>query len=116
MALKPDDTKHALQIQAGIKGRKRGHEFEYELSNLINSINQPALRVARQDNVIKGMPHLSLVQKALHFLDWTSCTNVEAIALGSLATAEGGKKWLEIHGIKVKACKSDILLTLGTSD
>ncbi len=112
MALRPDDTKHALQIQAGTKGRKRGHEFESELSNLINSITHPTERIEVLENIIKGMPHLALVQKALHFLDWSSCTSVEAIALGSLATAEDGKKWLEVHGVRVKACKSDILLTL----
>lgn len=112
MALRPNDTNHALQIQAGTTGRKRGHEFEYELSSLINSITQPIIRNNILDNVIKGKPHLALIQKALHFLNWSSCTNVEAIALGSLATAEDGKKWLEVQGVKVKACKSDILLTL----
>ncbi|TXK94032.1 hypothetical protein BMR07_15040 [Methylococcaceae bacterium CS1] len=112
MALKPNDTDHALQIQAGTTGRKRGHEFESELSNLINSITQPIIRIDSSESIIKGEPHLSLIQKALYHLNWSSCTNVEAIALGALATAEGGKKWLEVQGVKVKACKSDILLTL----
>jgi hypothetical protein len=35
-----------------------------------------------------------------------------AIALGALATAEEGKKWLEVNGVAVRACKSDVLLTL----
>ncbi len=116
MALRPDDAKHALQIQAGTTGRKRGHEFESELTKLINSITEPTQRIEKLANVIIGMPHLALIQKALYFLGWSSCDKVEAIALGSLATAEDGKKWLEIHGVKVRACKSDILLTLYHGD
>jgi hypothetical protein len=112
VALIPDDNKHALQILAGTRGRKRGHEFEFELANQINSMNSPVLRADTQANVIKGRPDFALVQKALHFLDWSLCTNIEAVPLGSLATAEAGKKWMEVRGIKIKACKSDILLTL----
>lgn len=112
MSLKPNDAKHALQIQAGVDGRKRGHEFESELSDLINSITQPINQIQKSKNVVRGAPHLFLIQKALQLINWTSCTKVEAIALGSLATAEGGKKWLKVHGVTVKACKSDILLTL----
>src|SRR5690606_19676936 len=61
-------------------------------------------------------PEISIVKKALKVLGWENCHIVEAIALGSLATAEEGKKWLEVNGMRVKACKSDILLTIYNND
>ncbi|PCJ59538.1 MAG: hypothetical protein COA73_09000 [Candidatus Hydrogenedentota bacterium] len=112
MALKPTDSQHALQILAGKSGRKRGHKFESELTNLINSRTFPAQANKLNSNVIKGDPAVLLISKALRYLNWEQCDNVTAIALGALATAEEGKKWLKVNGIAVKACKSDILLTL----
>jgi len=41
---------------------------------------------------------------------------MHAVALGAMATAEEGKKWMEVHGIPVKACKSDVLLTVVPED
>lgn len=110
MALDPTDAQHAIQIAAGTTGRKRGHEFEAELAEMVNTDPYSGARSA--DHVFRGLPHTALVSKALSHLGWSQCDRVNAIALGSLATAENGKKWMTVHGIKVKACKSDILLTL----
>ena len=41
MALSPDDEIHALQIQAGILGRKAGHAFEDKITDEINSLIYP---------------------------------------------------------------------------
>lgn len=35
-----------------------------------------------------------------------------AISTGALATSEEGKKWLEVNGVPVKRCKSDLIITL----
>ena len=114
MILDPRDAQHALQIAAGKTGRQRGHEFEAELASMINvgplSIPTP------NEYVFKGLPHTALVNKALAHIGWKKCDSVNAISLGSLATAEAGRKWMIVHGIKVKACKSDILLTLHRGD
>lgn len=115
MALTPIDAQHALQIQAGITGRRKGHEFEFNLSDEINSIEMPYNSSVISENIVYGMPSHSLLDKALGYLGWSSCDSVEAIALGALATAEDGKKWLEINGVTVKACKSDILMILESS-
>ena len=112
MALQPNDAQHALQILAGTIGRKRGHEFEAELAQQINLLPHSIRLSTQSTHVFRGSPHTALVNKALGYLGWNKCDRAEAIALGSLATAEKGKKWLEVHGIKVKACKSDILLTM----
>ena len=109
MALDPTDAQHALQIAAGTTGRKRGHEFETELAEMINT--DPNSGATSAKHVLRGLPHTALVSKALTHLGWNQCDRVNAIALGSV-TAEGGKKWMTVHGIKVKACKSDILLNL----
>lgn len=115
MALDPINLQHGLQILAGTQGRKRGHEFETLLTNLINTYSPP-LNFNLNENVFRGLPHLALIKKGLDCIGWDSFERVEAIALGSLATAEQGKKWLEIHGVKVRACKSDILLSYYASD
>lgn len=116
MALTPNDSRHALQIQAGIAGRIAGHNFETSLAQTINNLPCPILQNPLPDYLINGSPEISIVKKALKVLGWKNCHIVEAIALGSLATAEEGKKWLEVNGMRVKACKSDILLTIYNND
>ncbi len=85
MILDPRDAQHALQIAAGKTGRQRGHEFEAELASMINvgplSIPTP------NEYVFKGLPHTALVNKALAHIGWKKCDSVNAISLGSLATA-----------------------------
>ncbi len=112
MALTPRDSIHALQIQAGTLGRNTGHSFEASLSDLINNLSYPRNASRIDANIISGSPELDIINKALTYLKWPSCDRVEALALGRLATADAGKQWLEVHGVVVKACKSDILLTL----
>lgn len=112
MALTPKDSKHALQIQAGIIGRIEGHKFETNLAQAINNLHLPVSQNPLPENLINGNPEISIIKKSLEVLGWKKCDKVEAIALGILATADGGKQWLEVNGMKVKACKSDILLTL----
>ncbi len=116
MALTPNDSRHALQIQAGVAGRIAGHNFETSLAQTINNLPCPILQNPLPEYLINGNPEISIVKKALKVLGWDNCHIVEAIALGSLATAEEGKKWLEVNGMRVKACKSDILLTLYNND
>jgi len=112
MALTPQNLDHAAQIHAGTKGRKRGHEFEFDLAEQINNIVCPISSKGLCDNVFRGDPASTLVTSAINYLGWSHCDSVEAIALGSLATAEEGKKWLEVNGVQVRACKSDVLLTV----
>lgn len=112
MALKPLDLNHAAQIQAGIKGRNRGHDFEFDLADQINKLQYPICSSNLDSNVFRGDPAATLVFYVTYYVGWDHCERAEAVAIGSLATAEEGKKWLEINGVRVKACKSDVLLTL----
>ena len=112
MALKPLDLNHAAQIQAGTKGRNRGHDFEYKLADQINKIHYPVCASNLDSNVFRGDPATTLLSYVTSYVGWEKCERAETVALGSLATAEEGRRWLEINGVRVKACKSDILLTL----
>jgi len=112
MALKPLHAVHAAQIQAGISGRQRGHAFEFDLAQRINDLTFPRSAHVPKQPVFRGDPASVLLGFAIDHFAWTDCDGVQAIALGALATAEEGKKWLEVNGVSVRACKSDILLIL----
>lgn len=115
MALEPINPIHAAQIQAGIKGRHRGHDFEFDLANDMNSLPFPQVASFPSTPVFRGNPAVTLVGYALTYVGWERCGGAEAIALGALATAEEGKRWLEVNGVTIRACKSDILITLTRS-
>jgi hypothetical protein len=112
MALTPKDSKHALQILAGTTGRKKGHEFEFALAELVNNAGNSIDSSNQITGVFTGNPALGLIKKCLNVCGWDSYDSIEAIPLGALATAEDGKKWLEVNNVKVKASKSDILLNI----
>lgn len=112
MALTPTDPQHALQILAGAEGRRKGHKYELELAQSINKLSIPHKVSKVQETLFRGNVEEKIIDKALELVGWSQCDGIEAIALGALATAEEGKKWMEVNGMKVRACKSDILLNL----
>jgi hypothetical protein len=112
MALTPIDSTHAAQIQAGMTGRRYGHNFEADLANCINNLPFPQKAAMPIQPVFRGEPATVLICFTLTHVGWSHCDRAEAIALGALATAEEGKKWLEVNGVAVRACKSDVLLTV----
>ena len=118
MALTPIGEQHALQIQAGTIGRKTGHAFEDEITLRINSLEKPytvTTEIGDNSHVIKGRPELLLLDYVCTRLGLTTITNVAALSTGALATSEDGKKWLEVNGVKVSKCKSDLILTITTA-
>lgn len=112
MALQAKNPQHALQILAGINGRKRGHEFEFDLAHLVNTTPNNINSSNEVTGVFHGFPEVALIKKALNICNWLDYDAIEAIPIGALATAEEGKKWLKINGITVKSSKSDILLNI----
>ena len=117
MALTPIDEIHALQIQAGTTGRNAGHKFEDAIAAAINTIKFPlVIRRPEGRHVFSGDPAELLLQYVASTLGVTNLASASAIATGALATSEDGKSWLNVNGVAVSRCKSDIILTLRVKD
>lgn len=113
MALKPDNARHAAQIEAGTKGRKRGHSFEAVLADSICKIQMPFSRQAPVEGCLfKGNIGSSLLNFVLNELKIDRLDFAEGISAGALATAEEGAKKLIVNGVEITKCKSDVILTL----
>src|SRR5687767_4878580 len=111
MALKPTDEQHALQIQAGALGRKIGHDFESQLTSKLNSLPMP-YRVnefpEQEKHLFIGKPELSVLHYVCSRKRIARLDKIIAISTGALATSEEGKKWLNVNGLEVSKCKSDV--------
>lgn len=117
MAQKTSNIKLLYQIGAGTSGRKRGHSYESELASKLNSLPMPFKKTHTISRYVeKGQSELILLNKILNYLNWESCSHISAYSTGSLATAEEGLKRIEIDGLSIKGCKSDIIIKLSTVD
>ena len=113
MAQITNDPTLLHQIDAGAKGRKRGHSYENELASKINSTPMPYRKSCCMDKVIyNGSPERILIDKILDYLDWDFCDKIEAYATGKLATSENGDKEIHIEGQSITSAKSDVILVL----
>jgi hypothetical protein len=113
MALTPIDETHALQIQAGTLGRKAGHAFEDSITEKINSFSYPFIFPDwKHQHVSTGDPAFALLRYISLLNNKASIESAVALSTGALATSEEGKKWLEINGVPIKRCKSDLILTI----
>jgi len=113
MALEPIDAAHALQIQAGVIGRKAGHIFEDAIATRINTIAEFQIPVSSaQGHVFSGDPGELLLYYIAARTGFQGHLRASAISTGALATSEDGKQWLNINGSDVSRCKSDLVLTL----
>lgn len=116
MALDPLDPNHALQIQSGILGRRRGHKFEEDLAIHLNELDVPfESSILLEGNVFRGDPASLLLRYVMQRVSIDEISSITAISTGALATSEEGKTWLYINGSDVSRCKSDIVLTLEDS-
>ena len=113
MPLAPSDREHALQIQAGTLGRKSGHAFEDAVADAINRATYPlTFSNATNRHVQIGEPGHLLLRYVATTCRRCTIQHAAAISTGALATSEEGQQWLEVNGVKVKRCKSDIIVTL----
>ena len=115
MALTPTDEQHALQIQAGTLGRKAGHEFEDNLTAKLNSLSMPhqiTVVYNPAEHLFIEEPEQSVLNYICSRKNITNLEKIIALSTGALATSEAGKKWLDINGVKVSKCKSDVIITL----
>jgi hypothetical protein len=116
MALEPIDARHAAQIEAGTKGRRRGHSFEALVAERVNSLPMPFQRGPKPSaSLVTGDVGRVLLNLVLHHLQFGKVVRAAAVSAGALATAEAGTtKELVINGVPVKKCKSDVIIILET--
>ena len=114
MALKAKNEKHANQINAGVKGRLKGHSFENDVAEEINRIqNYSTLKFQNTDNphIFFGNPADILISYVVANRNAT-ISSCKAHWLGGLATANIGEHIVNSRGEIVTGSKSDILLDL----
>lgn len=117
MALKPINNIHALQIQAGTIGRKKGHKFEEDIATEINCFKYPyKLTSLSKGNVFIGSPADLLLAYINKREGFSTVPKATAISTGALATSEMGLNWLSVNGVKINKCKSDLIITIYNED
>ena len=117
VALTPINTAHALQIQAGVLGRKSGHEFEDRIANDTNRMRYPiTFPSVLHEHVVTGDPAYRLLHYIASTFDHHAIQSATALSTGALATSENGTKWLKVNGVLINKCKSDIIITLRFPD
>ena len=113
MALKAVDAVHAAQIQAGVKGRNKGHKFEeiltYEIVNLdMEELNpRDSIPHIQRCNPAKAVVEYMFVKESFEKSDVKSC---KAWWLGALATSGNGDELTGPDGKPITRCKSDVLV------
>lgn len=114
MALEPIDARHAAQIEAGAKGRRSGHSFEALVAERVNKLSMPFERGPKPAaSLARGDVGRVLLNLLLHDLNIPMVIRAAAVSAGALATAEAGtEKEIVINGVRVKRCKSDVIVIL----
>lgn len=113
MALEPTDSDHEAQIEAGIEGRKKGHDFEKALTEDINRII--ASEEYFNDNVshlTEGRPSEELLKYIIADKEIINLEDVEAIWLGGLATMNDSIELDSIDTDSFRGSKSDVVVRL----
>lgn len=118
MTLIPQNKKHHGQIMAGTAGRNRGHNFEKEIADTINSLSLDVISnlppIDLDEIIYKGDPAILLLRYTISEkrIDQKKLIGLTAFWLGGLATSGKGDSLQTISGENVKSSKSDILLRL----
>lgn len=113
MPLEPTSRQHAAQIQAGAVGRQRGHWFERMIAQQINNLKMPFRPLdLGLGCLFRGSPGPLLLSYVIRDLALCELQSARALSAGQLATSEHGAKELEVDGVQVTRCKSDVILLL----
>lgn len=112
MALDPRDESHSGQIEAGISGRKRGHDFEKRLAAEIVGLELPLAGPASSANahLMSDSPAPGLFRYIAETEGWATASVVKSYWLGGLATFGGGDSLVDDDGRRVTGSKSDIVV------
>lgn len=101
------------QINAGIKGRKKGHSYESVIANKLNNAEYPyAPKIKFPKHVVRGNVDDILLSKIANYLNWEKIYSAKTFCTGYLATSEVGTKEITINDHTISSTKSDIILEL----
>jgi hypothetical protein len=117
MPLQARDSIHEEQIKAGTIGRLKGHKFEKQLTEWLNSFScSDDLSQGKRAHIVSGHPAVELMRYICQTEGIAGIKKVKAWWLGGLATAGEGDLvkggWQE----PVRKSKSDILLEITRED
>ena len=114
MALNAKNKNHANQIDAGIKGRIKGHSFENSVTKEINRLQYFSclnFNTTNNPHIFYGNPANILISYICNNRN-TTALSCKAYWLGGLATANVGEHIVNSRGEIVTGSKSDILLEI----
>ncbi|MDD4910503.1 MAG: hypothetical protein PHR44_07505 [Candidatus Omnitrophica bacterium] len=118
MALKPQNKKHEAQILAGTIGRKKGHNFEKDLTCALNLIDVrqifPYPNIPH--HIVMGKPSLLLLYYVAQKKELKNIKKIKAWWLGGLATSGEGDKLTDKDGQPIAKSKSDVLIEIQHGD
>ena len=116
MALTPMNETHKKQIEAGRKGRNKGHKFEFILSSEINNLQNKNFSPSNNSShLYNGNPAELLLQYISNALA-IKIIDVKASWLGGLATSGLGDAITDDQGNPITKSKSNVLLKLTCDD
>lgn len=111
MTLIPENENHLLQIQAGVIGRKKGHNFEEFISEKINKIKNISSFTKADNDIYYGNAAENLLKLIIFKENIQSFDKVTAICTGILATSELKSKGITINGVPISKSKSDVIIS-----
>lgn len=101
------------QIDAGIKGRRKGHSYEAVIADSLNNVRCPyRATIGFTKNIVSGKGEHILLSKIIAHLNWGKIDSVKAYHTGKLATLEDEKREIVVKGHSVSSSKSDVILEL----
>ena len=110
MALVAENKQHEYQIEAGTKGRLKGHVFEEEVSIEINNLEEIAISSEEiSPNIYRGNPATILLEY-ISKDKGSQIKRAKAYWLGGLATAGAGAEITNDDGEIITGSKSDVVL------
>lgn len=114
MALRAENAQHQGQIDAGTKGRVKGHSFERDLAASINRLSfEVIVPTSNSEHTFVGNPAFLLLQYIANDLG-VSILQAKAWWLGGLATSGQGDELTDENGCVVTKSKSDIVVGITT--
>lgn len=112
MALYVNDKRRKQQIEAGTKGRLKGHQFEEDVTNELNNLRLGEFDYSinlKTPNVYQGNPAVALVEHISKDKK-QQIVQLKVYWLGGLATAGAGAELKNEDGEIITGSKSDVVV------